>query len=301
MKWRKLGRVFSPDNNFEWMCTHAANPVAEYLGGDHYRIYFSSRDNQSRSSIGWIEIDLRKPTEVLRISELPVLAPGRPGMFDDSGASVSCLVRDHNKRYLFYVGWNLGVTVPWRNSIGLATGAVEIPGITKYSEAPVMDRDAMDPYSLSYPWVMLDNGLWKMWYGSNLSWGSSEKDMNHVIKYAESRDGIHWERSGVIAVNFQRSDEYALARPCVVKDGNRFKMWYSYRGKSYRIGYAESPDGIRWVRKDQEAGIDAAVSGWDSEMIEYPSVFDHQEERYMLFNGNGYGKSGFGLAVLVDK
>ena len=283
------------------MRTHAANPVAECLGGDRYRIYFSSRDSQNRSSIGWIEIDLRRPTEVLHISEQPALTPGKPGMFDDSGTSLGCLVRAYNKRYLYYVGWNLGVTVPWRNSIGLATGAVDNPGFTKYSEAPVMDRGATDPYSLSYPWVMLDNGLWRMWYGSNLSWGSSEKDMHHFIKYAESRDGVHWERSGDIAVNFQRPGEYALARPCVVKDGNRYKMWYSYRSESYRIGYAESLDGTRWIRKDQEAGIDVAGSGWDSEMIEYPSVFDHQGERYMLFNGNDYGKSGFGLAVLVEK
>ncbi|MDR0233611.1 MAG: hypothetical protein LBI31_02235 [Zoogloeaceae bacterium] len=34
------------------------------------------------------------------------------------------------------------------------------------------------------------------------------------------------------------------------------------------------------------------------EMIEYSIVFDHGRQRYMLYNGNGYGKTGFGLAVL---
>jgi hypothetical protein len=69
-------------------------------------------------------------------------------------------------------------------------------------------------------------------------------------------------------------------------------MWYSYRGKNYRIGYAESDDGLNWKRKDEDAGIDV------SEMIEYPFVFDHKGGRYMLYNGNGYGKTGIGLAVL---
>jgi predicted GH43/DUF377 family glycosyl hydrolase len=78
-------------------------------------------------------------------------------------------------------------------------------------------------------------------------------------------------------------------------------MWYSYRGRSYRIGYAESDNGIEWVRKDEEVGIDVSESGWDSEMIEYPYIFDHEGQRYMLYNGNGYGRTGIGLAVLEEK
>jgi hypothetical protein len=74
-------------------------------------------------------------------------------------------------------------------------------------------------------------------------------------------------------------------------------MWYSYRGESYRTGYAESQDGINWQRKDEEAGIDVSPSGWDSEMIAYAHVFNHRGKRYMLYNGNGYGKTGIGLAV----
>jgi len=63
-------------------------------------------------------------------------------------------------------------------------------------------------------------------------------------------------------------------------------MWYSYRGrnniKTYRIGYAESFDGLQWIRKDDDVGIDVSKTGWDSEMICYPFVFDYKEERYML-------------------
>lgn len=78
-------------------------------------------------------------------------------------------------------------------------------------------------------------------------------------------------------------------------------MWFSYRsgtGETYRIGYAISSDGKQWKLALNETGIDVSASGWDSEMIEYPFVFDHEGRRYMLYNGNGYGKTGFGLAVL---
>ena len=82
-------------------------------------------------------------------------------------------------------------------------------------------------------------------------------------------------------------------------------MWYSYRGQpsitTYRIGYAESPDGVHWSRMDEKMhSLDVSEGGWDSEMICYPYVFDHKGKRYMLYNGNGYGKTGFGLAVLED-
>ncbi len=278
------------------MRTHAANPVAEFVENDVHRIYFSVRDDAKRSSITWLEIDLRQPTKVLRIADRPVVGPGRIGTFDDSGCSMGCLVRVGDVRHLYYLGWNLGVSVPWRNSIGLLTshGTEEF---RRYSEAPVIDRGHVDPFSVSYPWVLRESGVWRIWYGSNQDWGANQTDMAHVIKYAESGDGIDWRRDGRVALSFKSVEEYALSKPCVVKD-SIYRMWYSYRGKDYRIGYAESTDGLRWQRRDELAGIDISASGWDGSAICYPCVFDHSGNRYMLYNGNRYGESGFGIAIL---
>jgi predicted GH43/DUF377 family glycosyl hydrolase len=303
MKWKKLGLVFAPDHNNEWMVSHASNPIAEWVDEDIFRVYFSCRNKEKKSSVGFIDIDIKNPRNILKISDKPVVQPGKLGIFDDSGASMGCLVSIDNKKYLYYLGWNLSVTVPWRNSIGLAisncSDSLE-DRFTKYSKAPIVDRNEVDPYSISYPWVIKDRKKWKMWYGSNLSWGTDQRDMEHVIKYAESPDGIIWERKGIIAINFKSPEEYAISKPCVIQENNIYKMWYSYRGIAYRIGYAESEDGIHWSRMDEKIGIDVSDSGWDSEMIEYPYVFEHNGEKYMLYNGNGYGKTGFGLAVLID-
>jgi predicted GH43/DUF377 family glycosyl hydrolase len=298
MEWRKLGLVYSPDNTHDWMRSHASNAVAEQVDGELYRIYFSSRGENNRSSIGWVEIDIRQPTHVLRISDTPVVRPGRVGTFDDSGASMACLVKTESRRYLYYLGWNLGVTVPWRNSIGLAISPAQDAPFEKWAEAPVMDRSPADPFSISYPWILREGDLWRMWYGSNLDWGPNQNDMTHLIKYADSDDGIHWRRDGRIALPFQSPDEYAMSKPCVIKERGRYRMWYSYRGSSYRIGYAESVDGLEWVRLDHLIGLEPSVSGWDSETVEYPNVFEHTGRKYMLYNGNDYGKAGFGIAVL---
>ena len=298
MKWRKLGQVFVTENNHHWMVSHAANPVAEPLHDDVFKIYFSCRDVESRSHIGFAEVDLNPPFKVLRISEKPILAPGEVGTFDDSGVSLSCIKQINGAKYVYYLGWNLGVTVPWRNSIGLAIYDPTTETFQRYSKAPLLDRHHVDPFSVSYPFVLEDDGIYRMWYGSNLRWGKEQKDMAHLIKYAESQDAIKWTREGIIALNFKDEGEYAMSRPCVIKEDGIYKMWYSYRGESYRIGYAESKDGINWLRKDGEVGIDVSESGWDSEMVEYPFVFDHKGKRYMLYNGNAYGKTGIGLAVL---
>jgi predicted GH43/DUF377 family glycosyl hydrolase len=298
MQWRKLGRVFCPDNVSGWMRTHAANPFAEPVDGDLFRIYFSCRDADNRSSIAWVEVDLRNPTEVLGISDRPVLGPGSVGAFDDSGASMGWMVRVGSRRFLYYVGWNLGVTVPWRNSIGLAVSDSPYGEFVKHSAAPILDRSAADPYSLSYPCVVPDGGRWRMWYGSNLGWGREKSDMAHVIKYAESSDGIRWRADGETAVGLSSQGEFALSRPCVRPAQDGYHMWYSYRGAAYRIGLAWSPDGRKWQRRDERAGISPSASGWDSESVEYPFVFEHRGSSYMLYNGNRYGLTGFGIAVL---
>jgi len=298
MIWKKLGRLFCPENRFPWMVSHSANPVAWHLGNGIFRVFFSCRDKDNRSSIGTVDFDIRDPHKTFNLSETPVLEPGEIGTFDDSGSSMSCLVEAGGVTYLYYLGWNLGVTVPWRNSIGLAVKKKGSNHFQRISQAPVADRCDADPYSVSYPWVIREGGLWRMWYGSNLKWGAEQKDMAHLIKYASSQDGQHWDRQGKISVDFNTPDEYALSKPFVLKEKDKYRMWYSHRGAAYRIGYAESGDGIHFTRKDEMAGIGVSESGWDSESVEYPNLFDYGGSRYLLYNGNRYGLTGFGLAVL---
>ena len=297
MRWRKLGRVFCPSGEHPWMLTHAANCVALPIDGHRHRVFFSTRDAANRASIGWIEIDLGRPQEVLAIADEPVLSPGPLGTFDDSGASLACIVPHEGACYLYYTGWNLGVTVPWRNSIGLAVSRDGLH-FERVSPAPVLDRNRVDPYSLSYPFVMHDENGWRMWYGSNLRWGTEQRDMDHVIKYAVGDAPDAWRPMGTICIGIESPDEYAFSRPSVIRDGALWRMWYSFRGAAYRIGYAESHDGVTWTRRDADAGITVSSEGWDAQSIEYPHVFDHDGKRFMLYNGDGYGRTGFGLAVL---
>ena len=297
MRWRKLGRVFCPEGQAVWMISHASNCVAWPLEGSRVRIYFTSRDAQNRGNIGWLEIDLRRPSQVVALASEAVLKPGPVGAFDDSGVSLSCIASDGDAMLLYYTGWNLGVTVPWRNSIGLAVSQDGLH-FERSSPAPVLDRNRIDPFSLSYPFVMRQETDWRMWYGSNLRWGTSEREMDHVIKDASGSNPWTWVPSGRICIGIENEGEYAFSRPVVMHDRDRWRMWYSYRGEHYRIGYAESRDGVQWQRRDEAVGLTTSESGWDAMSIEYPWVFDQAGQRYMLYNGDRYGRTGFGIAIL---
>ena len=300
MRWEKLGRLFCPTGDIEWMRSHATMPIAEHVSGDLFKIYFGSRDASQRSHTGYVIVDLSSPARILEVARSPVLVPGSLGEFDDSGALASWLTVAGPTRYLYYVGWNLGVTVPFRNAIGLATAPAD-RSFSRFAAGPLLDRSMTEPHFVGSCCVLHEAGLWHMWYTSCVYWSPSVNGPNHRyhIKYARSDDGIHWRRDGRVAIDFASEQEYAISRPAVKRDGELWRMWYAYRGESYRVGYAESADGLNWTRLDHAVGIVCSESGWDSEMIEYPFVFDHGGQRYMLYNGNGYGKSGFGLAVLV--
>jgi hypothetical protein len=304
--WVKLGLIFEPAGHISWMKSHAANPTPLVLDENRglVRVFFTSRNSEQQSSIGYTDIEIRdNQSHIINVSPNPIVEPGKIGLFDDSGAAMGCIFYDGNQYYLFYLGWNLKVTVPWMNTIGLAIAQHADGPYFKFSQVPVMDRSAEDPYSISYPCIIKEGAVYKMWYGSNLNWGKDQSEMQHVIKYAESTDLINWNRTNEIHIPLIHPGEYALSKPWVIKDKNLYKMWYSYRGNgnivTYRIGYAESVDGIIWERKDSECGIDVSESGWDSEMICYASIFKLKNEIYMLYNGNGYGKTGFGIAKWI--
>ena len=291
MRWRRLGHVFAPDGRHAQMRTHAALPTALRLDADRIRVYYSARDAANRSSIGFVDLDLQRPTRPVYVCEAPILTPGDAAGFDADGLSVSCAAPRAGKVYLYYLGWNLGSG----NTIGLAVS--EDGGATFRKQSRIMGLGEQDPFTLSYPWVAGADGRWEMWYGSDLRARSGKDDMAHVLKRADSADGVAWRRDGRVALGL-KSGEIGLSRPCVLREDGRYRMWYAYRGGQYRIGYAESQDGGHWRRLDEEAGIEPSGNGWDADAVCYPCVFEHRGGKYMLYNGNGYGRTGFGIAVL---
>ena len=298
LAWRRLGRLPLEVAHAPWAVSHAALPALERLDDDRWAVYLSLRDADGRARIGRTVLMMSGTPALAPLDPEPVLDLGPLGAFDDSGVTTSCLVSHGRQRLLFYTGWSRGVTVPFYLAAGVAVSEDGRP-FTRPSPAPLLDRSAVDPFLTASPFVTIEDGRWRMWYVSGSGWRSTPTGPRHYynVRYAESADGVKWTRDGTVCLDYATPDEYAFARPWVVRDDSVYRMWFAVRGATYEIGVAESADGIRWTRR-AEGGLRGSGNGWDSTMVEYPALFMHGGRRYMLYNGNEYGRTGVGLAVL---
>jgi hypothetical protein len=125
-----------------------------------------------------------------------------------------------------------------------------------------------------------------------------------VIKEARSSDLVTWNPSNAVVIDVAGPEdpmEFAISRPSVLREpDDSLSMWYARRRPDYELGFARSTDGIRWQRRDQDVRFAGTREDWEDKERTYPFVFDHGGRRYMLYNGNGYGREGFGLAVLEE-
>ncbi|HEX9827744.1 MAG TPA: hypothetical protein VGA80_14180 [Flavobacteriaceae bacterium] len=308
MTWVKQGLIFNVNGEHDWNKSHAQLPIVDVNYGDKWRIYYATRNNLNQSNISYFEVVAGEPSKILYVHHSPILTLGQLGTFDESGLMPVSVVDFKNKKYLYYVGWSLKKTVPYHNTIGLALSSDNGKSFEKYGEGPIFDLTPFEPYSNGTINIIIENGVWKAWYQSITKWEKIDNRLEpfYHIKYAESPNGIVWERKGIVAIDYKDKNEGGIVSASILKEEGLYKMWYAYRkasyyrenrDSSYRIGYAESKDGIIWKRKDQLAGIDVSNEGWDSEMITYPNVCKFKGLRFMFYNGNGFGSSGIGYAI----
>jgi hypothetical protein len=311
VKWIKRGLIFDPKTNDSgWIRSYASLPTADLASRDLLRIHFSTRDEKGRSRPTYIEVDPENPKAIKYVHDGPTLRLGEMGTFDDNGIMPSWVVDFNGLKYLYYIGWNPQVTVSYRLAIGLALSMDGGRHFEKVSPGPILDRAIDEPFFNTAPCVLYDGISWRMWYVSCTGWKvvNDWPEPAYNVKYAVSSNGIDWKRTGITCIDYDEFAE-AVGRPCVYRENGIFKMIYSYRSatdyrtdrlKSYRLGYAESKDGTIWERLDDRIGIHMSEDGWDSRMIEYGSTYVTHGKRRLIYNGNGFGESGFGYAEASD-
>ena len=293
------------------MRSHAQTPLLDPTVTDRARVYFGTRDEQNRTLTSYIECDPDDLTRITYVHPRPALGLGRPGHFDDSGAMPSWITDAGGEPWLYYTGWNVSTTVPYRNSIGVAAQDPATGDFTKLFPGPILDRTPDEPFFCGTPCVVRDADGWHMWYLSTTDWRDHHGHLEpfYDIKYARSDDGLRWQRDGSVAIGLDGDEEAGLVNPSVVVENGTYRMWYSTRGfrdfrtdprTSYRLGYAESTDGVQWTRLDDSIDYRRSGEGWDDLMQAYPFVYRHDGRLLMLYNGEGFGGGGFGWAEIID-
>ena len=304
MGWRRLGHVYVARGEREWAASHAYVPTAMLLDGDTIRVYAAFRDQAGVGRVGYVDVDAGDPLKVLEVSADPVLDVGEPGMFDDNGVTPLSICAADDGLRLYYVGWQLGVHVRYVLFAGLAVSQDGGRTFRRHARVPVLDRSDSEPLIRGGCCVLQRGGRWEMWYaaGSRFIDVGGKARPTYELRHLVSDDGIGWGDTGELCMTFASEDEYGFGRPFVVEDGGRLRMWYTIRtaSKGVRLGYAESDEGRVWKRMDDQAGLDVAVDGWDSEMVGFACVQETRHGTYLFYNGNGFGETGFGVAVADD-
>ena len=317
MKWKKLGNIFNPtQHTLPNNCKEFAQSPQTLVFDNFVRIYFSTREKDITtgkflSHIAFVDMD-KNFEKILNVSTETVIKLGELGSFDEHGIFPINLLKHNGKLMAYTCGWSRRVSVSVETSVGLAYSNNDGLTFEKMGNGPVLTSSLHEPFLVGDAFVKVYENMYHMWYMYGTRWiDNPEEESARVYKigHATSTDGVNWVKEGrQIIGNVFNADE-CQALPTVIYHNGQYHMYFCYREaigfrknkeKGYRLGYASSTDLVNWVRNDAEAGIGFSEEGWDSEMQCYPHIFKCDNKVYLLYNGNEFGRYGFGLAVLEN-
>jgi len=295
--FQRLGRILNPQEfvTNEGTLSHAANPVIVRMDGCIYRIFFNSRDLNQRSSVYSVDLNLDTQCLIPQTLRTQFLLRTSDSYFKDGISLGSHFVLD-GVNWIGFMGWINPPAQHWYGTIGRfrLDSNFDLEFIEK---DPWFDLDSDDQISLSYPAVYFSQNVMHVWYGTTLTWDGGNGEMVHVLKEKISKDFVQFETSNR-SLEWKMGDSQAFSRPSIVKVQDHLLMAYSVRGNKtkYRIGFGNIKDDTSEIK--EIAAFRTSTSPWESEMVEYPYLIAHKDLIYMFYNGDGYGKSGIGLAKL---
>lgn len=315
-KWKKLGRVFKPEeiNDRDWLNEFAQAPSV-LIFDTFIRVYFSCRpkadeNGQYVSYSAFVDLNRKNIFEIVNLSKKPIFELGGLGTFDEFGTYPTSVIRNGNDVLAYYAGWTRCESVPFNVAIGAAVSNDNGVTFKKLGAGPVLSYTPDEPFILSGPKIRRYNNKWYLFYIAGKKWLNNEGKPEPVyqIRMATSDDGINWVKHNKNLIETKLEENECQASPDVIFYKGKYHMFFSYRysigyrgkEKGYRLGYASSDDLINWHRDDSKVGIDVSEEGWDSEMISYSHVFELDGKVYMFYLGNQVGRYGFGAAVLEE-
>ena len=314
MKWKKLGQIFDFDKSplSDTFVSHAQSPQA-VVYEDFVRVYFTTRIRDSEKTFLSIPqfVDFSKDFKnILNYSNKEVIKRGKLGCFDEHGIFPFSPSFVNGNLYAYVSGLFRGVSVSIDGSIGLAISNDNGLIFTRLGDGPVLSASLFEPFLVVDPFVRFFNSQYYMFYIRGIKWSNNcPPERVYKISYATSLNGIDWQKSNNLIISNILGDNECQALPTVIDINCVYHMYFCYRemlgfkteiGKGYKLGYAYSDDLECWTRDDALGGLFLSSSGFDSEMMCYPNIFRVDKHIYLLYNGNDFGKLGFGLAILEE-
>jgi hypothetical protein len=316
MKWEKLGKIFDPrDHALASDCKEFAQAPQVVVFPEFVRVFFSTRERDAvgkfLSHVAFVDMD-RSFERVLRVSSHQVIPLGARGTFDEHGIFPISPLRVGDRIYAYTTGWTRRVSVSTDSGIGLAISDDGGETFVRHGQGPVLSASLHEPFLVSDGFVIQHDGRFHMWYIYGQRWirpsESGAPDRVYKIAHATSADGINWIKSQSEVIPDRIDVDECQALPTVTFHDGRFHMVFCYRHatdfrrnreRGYRLAHATSTDLIHWQRDDAPVLPMGTGDEWDADMQCYPHLVRVDRATYLLYNGNEFGRFGFGLARAV--
>lgn len=299
--WQPYSTFNLPESRPNWWASHAQLPTP-ILFDDKIRVYVMARDESNQSRVGWVDLSRDDPRNVLAISDTPALSLGEIGCFDDMGVAPSCVVREQDSMYLYYVGITARKSVSLDYLIGLAISRDNGNSFERIYTGPIIGKSADEPFLCTSPYVTKKKERWSMIYTSGLGWININEnyEMIYDIKIRESINGIQWGPS--ISLLGQIHDMEAIGRPWL--DNNNILYFCSRDSLDFRDGAGSykiltaSKHRNEWQRIPDKSSDTFSLNNSNfSIMNAYPAILTVGNVEYLFYNGAGFGRTGIEIAI----
>lgn len=315
-RWKPLGKIYDPAlHPMDFAPEGYAQSPQTLVLKDRVRIYFSTRARDAVgkfvSNVAYVDFD-RELRKIIGHAKKPVIALGGLGCFDEHGIFPFNVLRDGERVMAFTTGWNRRLSVSTDAAIGLAISTDGGTSFEKIGTGPVLAPCLHEPFLVGDAFVLSNQQRLHMWYVHGTRWiadvSGGPAERVYKIAHAQSADGIAWQRDGRQIIADSLGPDECQALPTVIEHQGVYHMMFCYRAavgfrnrrdRAYRLGHAWSENLTHWHRDESEWVLDRPSKGWDSQMMCYPHLFRVDQQIYLLYNGNEFGRHGFGIAQLI--
>ncbi|MBS3761670.1 MAG: hypothetical protein KGZ25_00065 [Planctomycetes bacterium] len=284
--------------------------------GNRYRMVYWGTDSGGRNYILQAESSVDRPNRWQPLSG-PLLGPQVGSDYNCCGPSFPFLLPVADDRWFLYFGaWGRRDDDKLPNTTGVAVSTDRGESWCYHGGNPGIPLDRpYDSEGTGSVWVLHEDGKFRMYYTAigryfakpeGVQSGHGDTIPEIGIAYAESEDGLHWEKPcDYLLVAPRGFDvepyEYICSKPCVIEQDGIYTMWVNTFGTAYRVHRLTSKDGLDWhwaerYGPDGELGV-GEEGTFDDHQRSYPTVVSDNGRLHCWFTGNGFGATGIGYAV----
>ncbi len=304
MSWQDLGLIFRVNKQSHWMQSHAYVPTALDLE-DRIRVYIAAWDEQKYGRLGYIDVHPHNPTEILGISEKPILEDAKTGSFDEHGVTPLSVIKYKDEIRLYYAGWQQvdDPYVRYKLFMGLCISECQGDKFVRFSEAPVVGPTNQNYIFRSGGFFLHEKNNWHCWYGEHVDQVEYDGKLGprYSLNYMSSPDGLNWPSQSTPSLPIADGRINGYGRGNVWVKNDIYNALFSVRGSDglYRkIIRLQSKDKINWTEKTNDDFEFTPARTLDNQNeVCFPNLIFRQDKIIMFYNGNEFGREGLRAAI----